>query len=120
MPDNDIEGILRKWKDALGSGAFEASKPSQTLRPRTSFVAPGQTVAQTSAPGASPSAPKSSFIPSKDVTLSQWTEYTIHDLVGEGGMGQIHRAEQGALRRDVAIKKIIPDRLLVFLSLVYR
>ena len=43
--------------------------------------------------------------------LARWSEFTIHDLVGRGGMGEIFRAGQNALHREVAIKKIIPEHL---------
>ena len=104
---SSIDRILVRWKAALGEETFAAAKPGQTLRPRTSIAGADNTVVQTSAPG-TPAPPRSSFIP-KDATLAQWGEYTVHDLVGEGGMGQIFRADQGALRRDVAIKKLTPD-----------
>ncbi len=43
--------------------------------------------------------------------LARWSEFTVHDRVGKGGMGEIFRAGQNALQREVAIKKIIPEHL---------
>lgn len=35
--------------------------------------------------------------------------YEIRSLIGEGGMGQVYRATDTALARDVAIKVLRPD-----------
>ena len=43
--------------------------------------------------------------------LARWSEFTVRDRVGKGGMGEIFRAGQNALQREVAIKKIIPEHL---------
>ncbi|MEI6235071.1 MAG: protein kinase [Planctomycetota bacterium] len=44
-------------------------------------------------------------------SLARWSEFEVHGMVGKGGMGEIYRAGQNALQREVAIKKIIPSHL---------
>src|ERR1700709_2618687 len=43
--------------------------------------------------------------------LARSSEYVLREALGQGGMGQIFLAEQTGLQRDVAVKKIIPERL---------
>ena len=37
-------------------------------------------------------------------------DFSIGDLIGSGGFGIVHRAEQACLNREVAIKRVRPDR----------
>ena len=111
-PDSRLDAILAQWRASIGPAAFDRALPGQTLRARISdrVAPPGSeeaTHVQHSFPGrVTPAA----LAPRRD-SLARWSEYTLQELVGEGGMGQIFRADQGSLRRDVALKKILPRHL---------
>jgi len=38
-------------------------------------------------------------------------DFTLIDLLGRGGMGEVWRAEQGSLSRQVALKLLLPERV---------
>ncbi len=109
--DSKLDEIIAQWRDCVGSESFDRATPGQTLRTRTSkLIAPddaGATLVQSSAPQLSGT---STIVPRRE-SLAKWSEYAIQEMVNEGGMGQIFRADQGSLRRDVAVKKIIPEHL---------
>ncbi len=105
--------IMESWRVSIGREALERAQPGQTLRAKTTHVhfvrsAPEEaTIVQNS----TPDAPVQITLIPKNESLARQDEYTLHEMVGEGGMGQIFRADQGSLCRDVAIKKIIPEHL---------
>ena len=37
--------------------------------------------------------------------------HEVHETIGIGGMGSIHRARQGSLQRDVALKISVPHQI---------
>jgi len=47
---------------------------------------------------------------SKDASDKVSFDFSIGELIGAGGFGIVHSAEQACLNRDVAIKRIRPDR----------
>ncbi len=131
--DPILETIMATLRSNVGSEVLDTALPEQTIRQRSTFLqnpadvqtiqfrAPGETPTiinpggggetptlintKSSASGVSASSSHSSE------SLARWSEFTIHNLVGKGGMGQVFLAGQNALRREVAIKNIIPERL---------
>src|SRR5262245_316338 len=97
---SNFDRIINEWKAALGAqdlgrfGAGQSNRPQSTVfRAGKPASTPEATLAQTTPPGTHSVAPEISL-------LSQWREYTLHDVIGEGGMGQIIRADQGGLKRE--------------------
>jgi len=49
------------------------------------------------------------FIGTLSQAKTQPSDYTIEEIIGEGGMGVIYQAKQGCLNRSVALKALRPD-----------
>ena len=86
--------------------------PHQTIAEhQATFVGPAATLLSKGHSGETPKKTVASAVPNPD----EWTSitagaadngFTMLEKVGEGGMGVVWLAEQGSLRREVAVKKI--------------
>jgi hypothetical protein len=94
--------------------------------PKTSTTAQGadadRTVAMRTAPHTphGPEAPQSQEAPAASSNVlppgTRLAEFTVVDVIGEGGFGIVYRAEDRALRRTVAIKEYMPSALAARLA----
>ncbi len=129
LADTVLETFIQTFRSVVGAERFDSATPDQTLQPGSTArqhpadVATIQ-IAHGNAGGARPGyseAPKTILAPSNGTSETEVSfaplpgnfacasEYTLRERIGKGGMGEIHLAGQNGLRREVAVKKILPE-----------
>ena len=126
VPNTLLYTSLAAARAEIGAERFEHADAGQTLRARDDVPTRPSDLPTVLASGAPAKSPPSTVPDDGDATVlgehaphlikkldgfAREDEYTLRERVGKGGMGEIFLAGQNALRRDVAIKKIIPERL---------
>ncbi|MEI6234240.1 MAG: protein kinase [Planctomycetota bacterium] len=120
-----METLLATVRTLVGESNFDGAESGQTLRPRsTARLCPSAIPTQLATPSPASTLPTMSSTVSQGASsssastlvddvgsLSRSSEFTLRKRVGKGGMGEVFIAAQNAMRRDVAVKKIIPEHL---------
>jgi len=97
-PPGSIRALLSdRWEDIEQSVSTWELHPEETLRPET-FTRESRRALVLSSLGAAGS------------IGSAGQRLELHDVLGMGGMGVVHRGTQASLGREVAIKAVRPDR----------
>ncbi len=128
IPDTVLQTQVFAVRSLIGTERFNQAAPDQTIRPSTiampgpadiptlKYAAPGLPHETLLADAAlsptllSPNAPGIPVVSTHD-TYARAGEYTLRERVGKGGMGEVFLAAQNSLRREVAVKRIIPEHL---------
>ena len=132
IPEALLKSHIQSARTVVGAERFDASAPDQTLRPGSTAMLNAADATTLKAvdpdsgtvPRGNSVTPPTILAPGRDEAcetnvrtaspldgFARSSEYTLTGRVGKGGMGEIFLAEQLGLRRDVAIKRIIPEHL---------
>lgn len=92
MPDEELNAA--RWATIAAELDPMAGSPSSTLKPAPSHGGRGE-------------AAVAAF---EDELHRDGGRVEVHEVLGRGGMGVVHRGTQTRLRRDVAVKSVPPER----------